>query len=62
MTIITRPEPFVIEDDKKSGEGDAFHFVSYVPYRGQLYELDGLQKGPIDLGSCTSDDWLSKAT
>ena len=33
---------------------------SYVPYRGQLYELDGLQKGPIDLGACTKEDWLGK--
>ena len=51
----------MVEDDKKSGEGEAFHFISYVPYRGQLYELDGLQKGPIELGACTNDNWLAKA-
>jgi len=57
-----RPEPFIMEDKPSSSEGsDAFHFISYVPYRGTLYELDGLQKGPIDLGSCTKDDWLLKA-
>lgn len=56
-----RPEPFVMEDKQSSGDSDAFHFISYVPYRGNLYELDGLQKGPIDLGPCTNDDWLLKA-
>lgn len=40
-------------------EEDAFHFVSYVPVNGRLYELDGLREGPIDLGACTQDDWIS---
>uniref|UniRef100_A0A669EN13 ubiquitinyl hydrolase 1 n=1 Tax=Oreochromis niloticus TaxID=8128 RepID=A0A669EN13_ORENI len=38
---------------------DAFHFVSYVPVNGRLYELDGLREGPIDLGACNQDDWIS---
>lgn len=32
-----------------------------MPFRGQLYELDGLQKGPICYGECTEDNWLSLA-
>merc|ERR1719334_3115263 len=28
--------------------GEAFHFVSYVPINGRLFELDGLKKFPID--------------
>uniref|UniRef100_A0A5G2R8I4 Ubiquitin carboxyl-terminal hydrolase n=1 Tax=Sus scrofa TaxID=9823 RepID=A0A5G2R8I4_PIG len=40
-------------------EEDAFHFVSYVPVNGRLYELDGLREGPIDLGACNQDDWIS---
>lgn len=54
--------PFIVEEDKSNkGEGDAFHFVSYVPFNGQLYELDGLQKGPISFGDCTEDNWLAMA-
>lgn len=29
---------------------EAFHFVSYVPIKGRLFELDGLKVYPIDHG------------
>jgi len=31
--------------------GEAFHFVSYVPINGRLFELDGLKPNPIDHGN-----------
>jgi ubiquitin carboxyl-terminal hydrolase L5 len=34
-----------------TGDEEAFHFVAYVPSHGTVYELDGLQKGPIVVGS-----------
>eukprot|EP00612_Vaucheria_litorea_P008431 CAMPEP_0171479216 /NCGR_PEP_ID=MMETSP0946-20130122/5270_1 /TAXON_ID=109269 /ORGANISM="Vaucheria litorea, Strain CCMP2940" /LENGTH=344 /DNA_ID=CAMNT_0012010059 /DNA_START=132 /DNA_END=1163 /DNA_ORIENTATION=- len=45
-------DPFYIEkmEKKGEGEGDAFHFIAYVPHNDTVYELDGLKKGPIDLG------------
>ena len=29
-----------------------------MPFNNQLYELDGLQQGPIHLGECTNETWI----
>lgn len=56
-----RPEPLVPdEDDEDKKGGDAYHFISYVPVGGTLYELDGLQDGPIALCPANESDWLDK--
>lgn len=37
---------------------EAFHFVSYVPIQGRLFELDGLKPYPIDHGPWSeNEEW-----
>ncbi|KAJ2222740.1 hypothetical protein H4R99_007425 [Coemansia sp. RSA 1722] len=53
-----RPESFLADDRARPAteDDDVFHFVSYVPIGGRLYELDGLKPAPIDHGA--TNDWL----
>ncbi|KAK2906774.1 hypothetical protein Q8A67_005759 [Cirrhinus molitorella] len=61
-----RPEPRHLPE-KQNGISavrtmEAFHFVSYVPIKGRLFELDGLKAYPIDHGPWSeNEEWTDKA-
>lgn len=49
----TMPDPFISEERpaKDDDDDDVFHFVSFVPIAGTIYELDGLKRGPVAIAS-----------
>ncbi|KNF03017.1 hypothetical protein PSTG_03611 [Puccinia striiformis f. sp. tritici PST-78] len=42
-----RPDPFQRDEPKQISHEDAYHFITYLPISGSLYELDGLNALPV---------------
>lgn len=44
----------------KASKDENFHFITYIPINGQIYELDGLRAAPVLVGSVKDgEDWLN---
>lgn len=55
-----KPTLFEFDSNSSNKFEDTYHFVSYVPIDGKLYELDGLKEGPLDLGAIPPNvDWFT---
>jgi len=52
-------EHYVELDVPRMSKDDNYHFITYVPVKGQVYELDGLREAPISVGPIgVGEDWL----
>nr|XP_053632716.1 ubiquitin carboxyl-terminal hydrolase calypso-like isoform X3 [Cherax quadricarinatus] len=50
-----------VPTSSRMSNAETFHFVSYVPVSGRLFELDGLKPYPIDHGPWLGgEDWTEK--
>uniref|UniRef100_A0A5S6R324 Ubiquitin carboxyl-terminal hydrolase n=1 Tax=Trichuris muris TaxID=70415 RepID=A0A5S6R324_TRIMR len=56
----SRPLLFELDTIGKREEQDVYHFVTYVPKGGRVFELDGLTAEPVDLGAIPDGgSWLA---
>uniref|UniRef100_A0A915CUU4 Ubiquitin carboxyl-terminal hydrolase n=1 Tax=Ditylenchus dipsaci TaxID=166011 RepID=A0A915CUU4_9BILA len=50
-------------DFGKGSKDENYHFITYIPVSGQIYELDGLREAPVVVGSIKEgEDWLKVVT
>eukprot|EP00834_Sanchytrium_tribonematis_P001203 NODE_27_length_39007_cov_1.590650.p18 type:complete len:257 gc:universal NODE_27_length_39007_cov_1.590650:38702-37932(-) len=55
------PQNFSIEEDHSGKKEESFHFSAFIPYKGNVYELDGLLNNPVLVGSIENNDWINVA-
>ena len=57
----SHPEPFVFTKTIAKDGDDVFHFVAYIHFKDSIYEIDGLQKGPILIeDKVKNEEWIKK--
>lgn len=49
------------EKRKATDDDDVFHYVSYIHFKNNIYEIDGMREGPILLAeNVDNNDWVEK--
>ena len=57
----SHPEPFIFTKTKAHDGDDVFHFVAYIHFKNNIYEIDGLQNGPILIkDNVKNEDWIKE--
>ena len=57
----SHPEPFIFTKTKAKDGDDVFHFVAYLYFKNAIYEIDGLQNGPILIeNNVKNEEWIKK--
>lgn len=59
----SKPSQFIESSQKRraTDDDDVFHFVSYIHFKGCIYEIDGLQDGPILIKESSNKyDWVNE--
>ncbi len=52
------PASHLLPEKSSSSEGEAFHYIAYMPIRGRVYELDGLAQGPRAVCAVEDGAWI----
>lgn len=59
------PQQFVVENSplREEDKETPYHFISFIPHKGHVFELDGLASGPRQHGEYNeTTDWLEVVT
>lgn len=51
-----------VNPDADQNQEEAYHFIGYVPFRGKVWELDGLKSRPVEVGELPASPLPSDAS
>jgi len=54
--LATARKKKLVNPDADPNQEEAYHFIGYVPFRGKVWELDGLKSKPVEVGELPAPD------
>ena len=54
--LATTRKKKLVSSDADPNQEEAYHFIGYVPFRGKVWELDGLKSKPVEVGELPASD------